>query len=455
MVYENGTVKDLKVAFIGGGSRGWAWTLMNDLVKAKDMAGTVYLYDIDFAAARQNEQIGAKFPGDNWQYKAVKTAGEAMEGADFVIISILPGTFKEMESDMHAPEAYGIYQSVGDTAGAGGFIRALRTVPMMREIAANVRKYCPNAFVINYTNPMAVSIGALYREFPKIRAYGCCHEVFGTQKLLMQALGEMEGISGITRDAIEVNVVGVNHFTWFTEARYQNYDLFEVYRRFVDRYYESGYNKKGLGNWLNDFFSSDARVRMDLFRRFGYIAAAGDRHLAEFMDFADYLSDCKKWAFGLTPVSWRWDNLKQRLEKSRKLLSGEEVWKLKDTGEEGSLQMRALLGLSEMITNVNLPNQGQISNLPIGTIVETNAAFRDGMFQPLFAGEVPESIYPLISRAARENEDIVDAGFSEDLKFCCEKFKKLNMLKTLTEEQKESLFWEMIEGTKAYLPNFK
>ena len=86
-----------------------------------------------------NEVIGKKFPGDKWEYKAVKTAEEAMTGADFVIISILPGTFDEMESDVHYPEKYGIYQSVGDTAGAGGFLRALRTIPMIREIAANIR----------------------------------------------------------------------------------------------------------------------------------------------------------------------------------------------------------------------------------------------------------------------------------------------------------------------------
>jgi alpha-galactosidase len=181
-----------------------------------------------------------------------------------------------MESDVHVPEKYGIYQSVGDTAGPGGFIRALRTIPMMREIARNVRTYCPNAWVINYTNPMAVSVGALYREFPEIKAYGCCHEVFGTQKLLAAALKEMRGIEAPRQD-MSVNVVGVNHFTWFTDAYYHNIDLFEVYREFIDKFYETGYSTKGdLTHWMNSSFATNARVRMDLFRRFGYVAAAGD-----------------------------------------------------------------------------------------------------------------------------------------------------------------------------------
>ena len=454
MIYENKSVKDIKVAYVGGGSRGWAWMLMNDLAKAEDMSGTVYLYDIDFPAAEANEIIGNKFPGENWSYKAVRTPAEAMTDADFVIISILPGTLDEMDSDVHAPEKYGVYQSVGDTAGPGGFVRALRTVPMMREIARNVRKYCPKAWVINYTNPMAVCIGALYREFPEIRAYGCCHEVFGTQELLANALNEMEGVSNVPREDVVVNVVGVNHFTWFTSATYNGKDIFDVYSKFVDKFCEQGYTKEGEGNWLNSFFGNRHRVKMDLFRRYGYIAAAGDRHLAEFMDVGDYLLECDKWSFKLTPVSWRRENLEDRLSQSRSLLSGETTWELTDTGEEGVDQMRALLGLSTMVTNVNLPNVGQIPNLPYGSIVEGNAAFRANSLTPVIAGEIPTEIYPLIARASAENEDVLDAAFSGDLNYAYEKFAKLNMLKSLTSAEKKALFDEMCKNTKKYLQDY-
>ena len=460
MIYENNTVKDLKIAYIGGGSKGWAWILMNDLKKASaELSGTVALYDIDYEAAYYNEVIGNRIDGEGWKYKAVKTIDEALKGADFVIVSILPGTFDEMHIDVHTPEKYGIYQSVGDTAGPGGFIRALRTIPQMRYIAAKVRENCPEAIVINYTNPMAVCVGALYREFPQIKAYGCCHEVFGTQKLLMKALFEMEGIE-TTRDKIIVNVVGVNHFTWFKEATYQGKDLFEVYTRFVDKFYESGYDTrgKGLSHWMNNKFANNARVRMDLFKRFGYVAAAGDRHLAEFMDNTDYLGspeNVASWHFALTTVPWRKEDMVEREERRERLFTGEEVYELRETGEEGVQQMHALLGLSTMVTNINIPNNGQISNLPIGTIVETNAAFRDGGFQSVHAGNVPDSIYPLIARAARENDMILDAGFSQDLEYAYTKFRELNMLKTLTEEQKRALYDEMIEGTKKYLGDFK
>ena len=464
MIYQNKNVSDIRIAYIGGGSRGWAWTLMKDLAKAKDISGTVALYDIDFAAAKDNETIGNRIENGAWKYVACPTIGEALTGADFVVISILPGTFDEMEHDVHDPEKYGVYQPVGDTTGPGGCIRSLRTVPMMQEIARAVRTYCPKAWVINYTNPMAICVHALYKEFPEIKAFGCCHEVFGTQKLLAEAVNELKGedvidIAGKTyTKEIRVNVVGINHFTWLTTAHYQNLDLFEVYRDFVDKYYETGFVKDLPGNWMNDAFKSAARVRLDLFKRYGYIAAAGDRHLVEFMNKEDYLYDperTREWSFGLTTVQWRKDDLKKRLEKSKRLLSGEEQFVIKASGEEGVDQIRALLGLGDMVTNVNLPNYGQIPNLPLGTVVETNAAFCNDSVRPVFAGEIPEAIYPLIKRIADENNETVEACFARDLGKAYEAFAKGHLLTSLTEEQKKELFATMCEGTKAYLTEYK
>ena len=327
MEFVNNRVNGLKIAYIGGGSRAWAWGLMSDLARAEDMNGDVYLYDIDYEAAKANEVIGNRIKEldeckSAWKYTAVKEIGEALTGADFVVISILSGTFDEMESDVHTPEKYGIFQSVGDTSGPGGIIRALRTMPMMEKIALAIKEYCPDAWVINYTNPMTVSIRTLYRAFPKIKAFGCCHEVFGTQGLLIRALDDILGIEGVERADISVNVVGVNHLTWLTRAKYRNIDLFEVYERFVSKYYEDGFVENVHDNWMNNSFASAQRVKFDLFKRFGYIAAAGDRHLAEFCPGDWYLESpeqVREWKFGLTPVSWRKNDLKERLERAASL----------------------------------------------------------------------------------------------------------------------------------------
>ena len=240
VVYKDGRAENVKVAYIGGGSRGWAWMFMSDLAEAPDMSGSVDLYDIDFEAAKNNEIIGNKFSAlpeakSKWVYTAKKTIGEALTGADFVVISILPGTFDEMESDVHWPEKYGIYQPVGDSTGPGGIIRAMRTVPMFEEIAHAVRDYCPKAWVINYTNPMTLCTKTLYKAFPEIRAVGCCHEVFAVQNLLKHILKTQEGIIAKDRRDIKTNVIGVNHFTWLTDAHYKDIDIFPIYRKFVDK----------------------------------------------------------------------------------------------------------------------------------------------------------------------------------------------------------------------------
>jgi len=461
MKYENKKVSELKIAYIGGGSRGWAWGLMSDLASCEDMSGSVYLYDIDFEAAKNNEIIGNKYNSasgakSKWNYKASETIGEALTGADFVIISILPGAFDEMESDVHAPEKYGIYQSVGDSTGPGGIVRAMRTIPMFEEIAENIKNYSPNAWVINYTNPMTLCVKTLYRVFPKIKAFGCCHEVFGTQKLLAKMVKEVFNEDAV-RSEIKVNPVSVNHFTWLTSATYRNIDLFPYYKEFCQKY-KDGYNADGKvdTNWLNNFFATDEKLKIDLFNRFGYIAAAGDRHLAEFCPGKWYLESperVQEMHFGLTPVPWRKDDLKKRLEKSQRLISGEEEVKVSNTGEEGVKQIRALLGLSEIVTNVNIPNYGQIPNLPLGAVVETNAIFRGDTVTPVFAGPIPKEIYPLISRICSEQEAVSEAIAERNLEKIFTVFTN-DPLVTCSLDDARKLFNEMVKNTAKYLGSY-
>ena len=455
--FHAGIAENIKIAYVGGGSRGWAWGLMSDLATANDIGGTVYLYDIDDQAAQANEIIGNKYNDlegamCKWKYVAVRTLEEALRDADFVVISILPGTFDEMASDIHTPEKYGIYQSVGDTTGPGGILRAMRTIPMFEVIGRAIRDNCPGAWVINYTNPMTVCVRTLYRVFPEIKAFGCCHEVFSTQKLLASALADIEGIEGVERHEIKINVVGVNHFTWITRATYRNRDLFGTYRKFCEKYHETGYGGV-VQNWANRCFRCMEKVKMDLFRRYGWIAAAGDRHLAEFCEGKWYLRDpetVESWGFGLTTAEWRKNNLRSRLDKSAALVNGTLSPEIKNTGEEGVSQIRALLGLSELVTNVNLPNVGQIPNLPLGAVVETNAAFRSDQVTPLYSGAVPKEIYPLISRIAGEQELITEAGLARDPELAFTAFVN-DPLVTVSVGEARALFGEMMENTASYL----
>ena len=459
MKIENNIANGVKIAYVGGGSRGWAWGLMSDLAVCPDMNGDVYLYDIDFDAALANETIGNKFNHaegavSTWNYHACREIGDALTGADFVVISILPATFDEMESDVHTPEKYGIYQPVGDTTGPGGIVRAMRTVPMFEEIARAIEKYCPEAWVINYTNPMTLCVKALYNTFPKIKAFGCCHEVFGTQKLLLRVIEEYLGKKA-KREEIKVNPVSVNHFTWLTSANYEGIDLFPYYAQFCEKY-ANGLPTNVDNNWMNNHFSCSGMVTFDLFRKFGYISAAGDRHLAEFCPGEWYLSSPQRvfdMKFALTPVSWRKQDLANRLARSARLLSGEEEVKINKTGEEGVHQMRALIGLCDLVTNVNIPNIGQIPNLPLGAVVETNAIFRSNELKPVIAGEIPESIYPLVSRICLEQEAVFKGIASRDLEAIFDAFAN-DPLVTCDRESAREMFNEMVDNTKAYLKDY-
>ena len=430
MKYLNDKVTDIQIAYIGGGSRGWAWTFMTDLAMEEAISGTIRLYDIDREAAKANEIIGNRLRQradavGKWDYRTADTLKEALTGADFVVISILPKTFDEMEVDVHMPERLGIYQSVGDTAGPGGIIRSMRTIPVFAEFAEAIRKYCADAWVINYTNPMSLCVKVLYHVFPQIKAFGCCHEVFGTQKVLAGIAERELGIKGIRREDIHINVLGINHFTWFDYASYKGIDLFPVYKRYIDRHFEEGYEENDH-NWANSTFECAHRVKMDLFRRYGLIAAAGDRHLAEFMPGDEYLKDpetVKSWKFGLTTVEWRRNQLKERLEQSRRLAAGEEEIELKPTGEEGILLIKSLCGLTRMVSNVNIPNTGsQIVNLPVGAVVETNAVFERDAIRPLIAGSLPEDILGMTMPHIENHERVLKAALSMDKELVVEAF---------------------------------
>lgn len=457
MKYQENTVSDMQIAYIGGGSRGWAWSFMTDLALEPSMSGTVRLYDIDYNAAKANEHIGNRLTAaedavGKWLYKTCDSLQDALTGADFVIISILPGTFDDMAVDVHMPERLGVYQSVGDTAGPGGIMRALRTIPMFVEIAKAVKAYAPCAWVINYTNPMSLCVKTLYHVFPEIKAFGCCHEVFGTQELLKNLAQDMLGIEAVSRRDIHVNVLGINHFTWFDYASYQGYDLLPLFARYAAEHLREGYCKQD-NHWLNSHFVCAHRVKFDLFRRFGLIAAAGDRHLAEFMPGNEYLKDpetVRAWKFSLTPVAWRKEDLQNRLQKSKRLLHDEEAIPLKPTGEEGILLIKALCGLTRIISNVNIPNSSlQIPNLPENAVVETNAVFERNAIRPVAAGKVPHTIRALLLPHLENHEYTLFAALHRDRELVVKAFLNDPLLsgKKCTEAEIRALVSDMIAKT--------
>lgn len=455
-------IKNLQIAYIGGGSKGWAWKLMGDLALEEQLSGTVKLYDVNYEAAHDNQIIGNNLNKQNgvkskWKYEAVETLKDALVGAHFIIISILPGTFKDMEADINLPQKYGIYQSVGDTVGPGGLIRGLRSIPMFIDIAKGISSYSPKAWVINYTNPMSLCVRVLYATFPNIKAFGCCHEVFDVQSLLVAMLRDLCDIDETKREDIKTNVLGINHFTWIDQATYQNMDLMPLYSKLVNKYFKEGFERIERGNWKDSYFNSAEMVKFDLFKRYGLIAAVGDRHLVEFFPGQWYLRDAKmveSWKFHLTPVDWRIKQGEELARKSMKLISGEETFNLKPSGEEGVKQIKALLGLRDLVTNTNLPNQGQLKGIPDNSIVETNAVLRKDYIRPVLSGSLPHELNNLTIRSVYNQETIIKAVLNKDKKLAFTAFIN-DPLVGISLGKAKNLFEEMLEATKKYLPEWE
>ncbi|HSB00703.1 MAG TPA: alpha-glucosidase/alpha-galactosidase, partial [Anaerolineales bacterium] len=270
----------LKIAYLGGGSRDWARKLMIDLALCPDLTGEVALYDIDMDSAHLNEQLGnwmQSQPGvvSRWHYEVVPTLRDALQNADFVIISIQPGPLQLMAQEIALAEEYGLFFPVGDSTGAPGLIRGLRSASIYREFAEALATLCPNAWIINYTNPMSICTRTLTRVAPELKVFGCCHEVFSTQAMLARVAAQYLNLEPPARSEIRVNVLGINHFTWVDRATYQGHNLLDVLNHHLQ---QPGilrtYTQTEVENWDNWFHSAE-QVKFALFQRFGLLAAAG------------------------------------------------------------------------------------------------------------------------------------------------------------------------------------
>jgi len=450
----------LKIAYIGGGSREWARKLMIDLALCPDLTGEVALYDIDMDSARLNEQLGnwmhtSPQPGvvSHWHYAAVSTLREALQAADFVIISIQPGPLELMAEEIALAEEYELFFPVGDTTGAPGLIRGLRSASIYKSFAEAIATYCPQAWIINYTNPMSICTRTLTHVAPELKVFGCCHEVFATQRMLARLAAQFLNIEMPPRREIQVNVLGINHFTWVDRATYQGHDLLDLLQYHLEQPGTlRAYTQEEVESW-NDWFYSADQVKFALFQRFGMLAAAGDRHLVEFLPgFIRSPETLFKWGIIRTPVSWRIERWRTAPQKTRDLINGITPLVLESSGEEGVGMIKALLGLSDLVTNVNVENVGQISNLPPHAVVETNVVFsRDGI-RPLTAGALPAGIAPLINLHSANQELIVEAALTGKIDLAFQAFFN-DPSNHLPIDTAWELFNKLLQVNREYLPS--
>lgn len=450
----------IKLAYIGGGSKEWARVFMNDLALNKELYGEIALYDIDREAAERNMRIGERINANvnalsYWDYNVYNNLDDALNGADFVVISILPATFEEMRVDVHLPESFDVLQPVGDSVGPGGVIRAMRTVPTYFEFARKIEKNCPNAWVVNLTNPMSICVKALYDTFPKIKAFGCCHEVFHTLDMLCEMYEKYYG-EQIKRSQLKTDICGVNHFVWLSKAQYRDFELTSLLPRFVDEYYETGFYAKGKD--INSPFTAANRVKFDLYKKYGVLPTGGDRHIVEFLDnklYCESRESIKNWKFALTTVDYRQARQIERIEESKELAGGLKAIVLKKSDEEVVDLIGALAGVGDRVSNVNIPNSNSCPQFKEGAIMEMNALFSHDKITPFVMSPLKDEVYPLVKKCS-DNIETCYAGIkNKDLGLIFESFIAQPSLSHLSNSQCHELFGKMINGTKKYLSYYE
>jgi alpha-galactosidase/6-phospho-beta-glucosidase family protein len=352
----------MQVTIIGGGSYQWGPSLMTDLLLTPCFAagGHLVLEDLDPAPLVKMEDLTHRMIDHLGVDVTVATTTDqraALDGADFVVVTISTGGFESMAVDLDVPGRHGIRQSVGDSVGPGGINRSLRNIPILVGIARDMEQICPDAWMLNITNPMTALTRSVRRE-TSIRAVGLCHEVGNFSFDLAIALG-------LPHTAIRPTVSGVNHFPVVTALEVDGRDGFEVIAEVVG-------SLGGMAALAPDpqrappepMSRLDWGVRnylkLSMLERWGVIPAAGDRHLAEFVpSILTPESDWgAAWGVSLTPMSAREQDQADFIALVDSQLAGTEALHAWSSGEMMADVIDSLVTGTPRQLPVNIPNTG-------------------------------------------------------------------------------------------------
>jgi len=385
-----------KITIIGAGSTTFTPGLITDLIHTPELAGsTLTLYDIAIEKLEVMTRLGQRMVrewGADIQIESAAERREALQGADFVIVVVQVGGIEAWKRDVDIPLKYGICQSVGDTVGPGGLSRALRTIPVVAQIAMDMEQVCPNAWMLNYTNPMSAVCSAVHRT-SDIQVVGLCHGLFGTTQMLANFLGEPV-------EDFEVWAAGINHLTWILDYRLRGEPAYPILRERLAQAQEIPFP-----------------VSKMLYDRFGAFPSPGDRHVAEFYpSFLNRENDFgAKWGLEAMPLSKMsadkdklWNTLVARANGSEPL--GKPI----RSGEKALDIISAMVNAKDEIHVVNLPNQGFIEDLPEDAIVEVHGLVGSYGIRGLQMGCLPAGVLPMTQFWIAQQELTVDAALRGD-----------------------------------------
>jgi len=438
-----------RIAFVGGGSYQWGPKIILDVALNEELrGGSLVLHDINAEALEDMYEWGTRAldvaQADLTLEKSPELE-EALRGADFVVLSISTGGLDATALDLEIPARYGVVQTVGDTVGPGGLFRGLRNIPVVVEIARAMERSCPHAILLNLTNPLTVLTRAVTKA-TSITSVGLCHELFST-------LGMLSKMFDVPEEAVNVKVAGVNHFIWVTDVAVHGDDVTgEAFRRISD----GEAREISLSDNADDTdpFTNTWGFRTELCRIYGYLPAAGDRHVCEFLP--GYLEDeqeRERLDLRVTTVDVRSERLAADRERVRSMVMGDEPIPTGRSREEISDIIAAMWTGEDSVNIVNLPNAGQVRDLPLGAVVETYGALNGSGASGIVFGELPPAVAALVHPHVFNQEAIVQAGLTGDKDLAFRAFSNDPLVGRGPDARK--MFEEMLEAQREYLPQFE
>ena len=457
----------MKITFLGAGSTVFAKNVLGDIMLADSLHEVeIALYDIDEERLKESETmlraINRNYNEGRAKIESFLDRKEALRNANFVVNAIQVGGYKPCTvTDFEIPRKYGLKQTIGDTLGVAGIFRALRTIPVMLDFAKDMEEVCPDAWFLNYTNPMGMLTLAMELG-TKIKTIGLCHSVQVCAPELLRKLG-------MDTDNVQYKIAGINHMAWLLEVTRNGEDLYpEIKRRAVEgpickREYSEEV-KKMYPQLVGDdkeftVDDHDDLVRFEIMKQFGYYVTESSEHNAEYLPYFiknshpeliekfnipldEYLKRCE------TQIN-AWKMI------GKKLVENDDLTHTR-THEYASYIIEAIATGKPYVFGGNVLNRGHITNLPNDCCVEVPCVADRSGITPTYVGELPMQLAALNQTNVNVQKLTVQAALTKKKEYIY--YAALldpHTSSELTIDEIKALVDEMLEAHKEWLPEYK
>lgn len=430
-----------KVAIIGAGSLVFTKQFLNDMFNTACMAGSTYMLmgPTMWKLEKMKQYADQIIEKNHIDAEIICTTNrrEALKDADFVIMIFYIGGNKAYTYDIEIPEKYGVKQCVGDSMGPGGVFSLMRQVPVMLEIGKEMKELCPNAYVLNYVNPMGAVCTALNRG-TDMKVVGLCHGVQTTMDLIA-------AYTGVPKEEIDYTNAGINHMDWFLKLEYKGKDIYPILK----------------ANMEKPEYLKNEKVRGEVMRQCGYFMTESSGHLSEYLPWfrknqmaLDIYCDEPMFG-GETGAYLKFKRMIQEKFKSTDVFSIESGELEPRSKEYCSYIMEAIITGKPFKFSGNVPNQGYITNLPYTATVEVPVYADKSGYHPTFIGDLPKQCAAMNMSNISVQDMAAEAAITGDIELTYWAIAMDPLTSSvLTLKQIRDMVNEMFLAEKEWLPQF-